>query len=295
MLLKPPTVDLIPEIIFILVTMKHNGQYMLVRLCIIFIFICCNGLVLAQSMAAGPRITALGSNGAALQDVWSLQSNQAGIAALKRPTASVSYQREYLNPDLNSKAAVLVYPFRHNVLGIGLHSFGFSAYNEQKASFSYAKNFGEKLFASITYNYHQIKISQYGNAKAYSIETGFQYFVSESLLIGAHIANPTRSSYSNQVNASIPVIIELGASYAFSDKLLLNAGVEKIYHSVSDFKAGIEYKPIMWLAFRGGLSANQLKEYAGFGLLYKNFHLDTAIASHPQLGFSPQLAISYEF
>ncbi|MDF3078766.1 MAG: hypothetical protein K0S09_2655 [Sphingobacteriaceae bacterium] len=224
-----------------------------------------------------------------------MQSNQAGIAAVKRPALSAAYQSQYLNPDLSTKSAVLVYPLQGNALGLSFESYGFSAYNEQKASFSYAKNFGGKLFAALAFNYHQVKIPQYGDAKAYSFEAGAQYFLSENLLLGAHLANPSSSKYSNQLSTVIPSIYEVGASYRVSNKLLLNSGLVKELELKADFRSGLEYQVIDWLAFRGGVSANPFRQYAGFGLLYNNFRIDAAVATHPDLGISPQIALSYEF
>lgn len=237
----------------------------------------------------------MGSSGAAVQDVWSLQSNQAGIAGLRKPIASVAFQSQYLNPDLSTKSAVAVVPYKTNAFGLSFQSYGFSAYNEQKASFSFAKAFGDKILAALTFNYHQTKIAQYGNANAFSFEAGAQYQLIEGLLLGIHVANPTRSVYSNQLNVIIPAVFEAGAAYEFSDKLLLSTAFQKTLDQNTDFKAGLEYKAINWLAFRGGVSANPFRQYAGFGMLYKDIRVDVAVASHPTLGISPQLALSYEF
>jgi hypothetical protein len=251
-------------------------------------------LALCQSNP-GPRITALGTSGVALQDVWSLKSNHAGIAALKRPAFSAAYQSQYLNPDLSTKSAVFVYPFKGNAVGLSFQSYGFSAYNEQKTSFTYAKSFGDKLYAALAFNYHQVKISQYGDAKAYSFEAGVQYFLTQNLLLGAHLANPSESKYSNQLSTIIPTVYEIGASYKVSNKLLLNSGLEKTIDLETDFKAGLEYQVIDWLAFRGGVSANPFRQYTGFGLVYNSFRVDAAVATHPDLGISPQIALTYEF
>lgn len=249
----------------------------------------------SQEINLGPRLTAIGNTGVAMNDVWTLQSNQAGTTGLKKPTASVSYRNSYLNRELSTQSAVIVYPTGRNAIGLSLQNYGFSAYSEQKIGLSYAKRFGNSVAASLNFNLHQVKIAHYGSARAYSVEAGLQYHVDEKLLIGTHISNPNRSAFDRDVDAFIPVSLEFGASYKVTDKVLLNSGIIKTLNSVTDFRCGLEYSVINWLAFRGGLAANPFRQFAGFGYQLQDLKIDAAASSHPNLGFSPQIALSYEF
>jgi len=251
--------------------------------------------IYSQEINLGPRVTALGNIGVALSDVWSLQSNQSGLAFLQKPIVSISYRNSYLNPELNTQSAAFVYPFGKNVLGLGFQNYGFSAYSEQKMGFSYAKRFGNSVSAALNFNLHQVKIPNYGSVQAYSAEAGLQYQVNENLTFGTHISNPGMSSYRTEIKALIPVSLEFGSSYRFSDKVLLNSGFIKGLNSISDFRCGLEYSVINWLAFRGGMSANPFRQFAGVGYQLQDLKIDAAASTHPYLGFSPQLALSYEF
>jgi hypothetical protein len=260
-------------------------------LCILFLFPLC----LYGQVNPGPRITALGTTGVALQDVWSLQSNQAGLAAVRKPIASAAYKSEFLNPDLSTQSVVIAIPYKKNVFGISFQNYGFAVYNEQRIGFAYAKNFGNTVFASLNFNYHQLKIQQYGSANAYSVEVGLQYLPTDKLVIGGHITNPGLSNYEYDVTATIPVSIEFGISYRFTNRLLLNNGIIKTLNSTTDLRTGLEYSMNQWLDFRGGFSMNPFRQYAGFGCKYNGFHIDMAVSTHSSLGSSPQIAISYEF
>lgn len=243
----------------------------------------------------GPRITALGSTGVALQDIWSLQSNQAGLAVIQHAKISGAFEKKYFSDELSNQSAVIAFPFGKNVFGLSIQNYGFSAYNEQRIGLAYAKRFGDAVFAALNFNYHQLKIQHYGNAKTFSVEGGIQYKPNPRLCIGTHITNPTQSAYSNDVNATIPINIEFGVSYNFSSKVLLNTGIIKTLNYEADFKAGLEYNLLDWMALRGGVSVNPFRQYAGFGLNYQKFSFDFASASHPNLGYTPQVALSYEF
>ncbi len=251
--------------------------------------------VFSQELNSGPRITALGNIAPALHDVWSLQSNQAGIAQLERPIAALAYQNNYFNTDISTQSAVFAYPIKNNVFGISFQNYGFSEYNEQKIGFAYAKRFGKGLSIALNFNAHQVKISQYGNAFAYSVEAGFQFKVNDRLTLGSHVANPNKSGYRKDVDAAVPTLLEVGAAYYLSDKVLFNSGLIKDLDLQTDARFGMEYHVVEWFTLRGGINANPFRQMLGFGCKYHRLQVDLAATSHPVLGYSPQMSLGYEF
>ena len=73
------------------------------------------------------------------------------------------------------------------------------------------------------------------------------------------------------------------------------ADVRKLLNYPVDFSTGIEYNLMRWVSLRGGVSINPFKQYTGIGITYNKIQLDIAVTSHPTLGFSPQIALTYEF
>lgn len=246
-------------------------------------------------ISPGPRSLAMGSAGTALQDVWSLQHNPAGIAHLTRPIFALAYQRHFSIQDLSTQRAVFAIPFNKNVLGISFQRYGFNEYLEQTSSIAYAKNFSGALALSIMIKHHQLSIAKYGSDGLISMDAGIQYRINEQLWIASHISNPAKTSLNDLAATNLPVALSFGVSYIFSDKILVLSDIQKVLNSGIDTKIGMEYKLIKWFAMRGGLSANPFRQYAGFGIIYHRFVLDMAISSHLQLGYSPNVAFSYEF
>jgi hypothetical protein len=243
----------------------------------------------------GPRSLAMGSAGAALQDVWSLQYNQSGIAHLSRPVFALAYQRHFSDQELNTQKAVFAIPFSNHVFGIGFQRYGIKEYIEQTTSLAYSKNFSGALSLSIAIKHQQLSIAKYGSESLISVDAGMQYRVNEKFWIASHISNPAKTSFNDLASSNLPVTLSLGASFIFSDKVLLISDVQKLLNAGMDTKIGMEYKLINWFVIRGGLSVNPFKQYGGFGLIYQRFALDVAISSHLNLGYSPNLAFSYEF
>ncbi len=243
----------------------------------------------------GPRITAMGNAGVALQDVWGVQKNQAGIASLKNAVLSVGYENRFSIKELGTQSAIFVLPIKNYTIGASFQSYGVNAYKETKTGLSLARAFGPKLLTAININYHQLKIENYGNTQSFSVEVGLQYEALPRLWLGTHIANPNQSKYRDQTEQIIPAHIQFGASYIFSDQLIISSELEKTLDAQADFKAGLEYKVVKFIAIRGGISVNPFKQFAGFGIKYQKLNLDFTVASHPVLGYSPQISVGYEF
>lgn len=247
------------------------------------------------SQITGPKITALGNAGVAIQDIWSSKSNQAGLLSLKTPAFSIGYENRFSIKELSTQTAVVAIPFKNVVMAASFQAYGNKAYNETKTGLSLAKSFGPKLYLALTLNHHQLKVENYTNENAVTVDAGLQYQALPNLWFGAHIANPNQNKFDNLEDQILPTHIQFGISYLFTDKVLLSTEIDKTLDTAPDFKLGLEYKIVSLLALRGGISANPFKQYTGFGLDYQNIKLDFAIASHPVLGYSPQLALGYEF
>lgn len=252
-------------------------------------------LSVSAQLSSGARIVAMANAGVALQDVWSLTENQAGIAELKGPIVSAGYEQRFFDKDLNSQSLVFVLPIAKSVFGATFQKYGISSFNEQKVGLTYAKHYGTNLNLAVNLNFHHLNISSYGSANTFSTEVGMQYKLSKTLLLGAHIANPNRSNYNKDVNVSIPVSMQLGFAYLISDEVLLVNTFIKTLGYATDFKVGGEYKVIRWLSLRGGVSMNPFKQFAGVGFNYQHISVDIATTSHTILGYTPQLAMSYAF
>ena len=244
----------------------------------------------------GARLTAMGNNGAAVADIWSLQGNPSGISSIKEITASANYAKHLFSNEVSTQGLVIAVPLKNNFVGISFQRYGFSAYNENKIGFAYAKKFGNQFSTAINLNYHQLKISNYGSSTGFSIDVGVLYQLNKQITLGSFVGNPSKQSFNTkEILATIPTSINIGASYLASDKVLIATTISKVLKETIDVRIGIDYKMVEFLSLRGGLSANPFKQYAGFGINYKKFLLDMATVYEANLGYAPQIGISYGF
>ena len=266
---------------------KQNLLLLLLSFCISNIY--------AQNLT-GPKLTAMGNTGAAVNDIWSIEANIAGITNLSSPTIALNYINYHFNNEISTQALVFILPLNKNYLGLSIQRYGITEYNEIKAGFAFAKKFGTNLSIAIKGNYHQIKINNYGTTTGFSADVGVMYNLNKQLTFGLYINNPAHQKYTtNTVKNNIPSTISMGASYHASNKILIAASINKQFDNKFDVGFGIDYKLLEIISLRGGLTMKPFKQYVGIGLNHKKFNVDLAIENDPNLGYSPQIALAYAF
>lgn len=248
----------------------------------------------AQSL--GPKLTAMGNNGVSVPDAWAMEINPAGISKVEKSTIALNYAKYLFSSEISSQGLVASTSFKNNAIGVHIFRYGFSAYNEIKAGFTYAKSFGEKLSFGINTNYHQIKILNYGQANTFSVDVGGLYQFNKQLVFGASYLNISSQKYNKQeLVAEIPSVINIGLTYLPSDKIEVAGSVSKSLKQAIDVHIGFDYKLYNLISLRAGFSVKPFKQYAGIGLNYNKFKLDMATIYDNNLGYTPQIAMAYAF
>ncbi|MFM6953773.1 MAG: hypothetical protein ACKOWL_02190 [Sphingobacteriaceae bacterium] len=244
----------------------------------------------------GARIGAMAETGVVLADAWSINSNQAGMRAVLKPLASLAYQRNVFSTEIVTQSAAFQFPLHAYTIGLVVSNYGFEVYNVQQIGMAVAKSFGPNLSAAMRFNYHQVHIPAYGKSTAFTADVGFLYQFSKRIGLGAHVQNVSNSSFANMaIYSPIPLLIDFGLSYKSTDQLLLVATLQQSLNRTPQPKLGIEYQVIPVLALRGGLSFNQLKQFAGLGLEINKMRIDWSVSSQNTLGTGSQISFQYEF
>lgn len=254
---------------------------------------------------SGAKSAAMGTAGATLTDIASVQQNTAGFAAIKTVSGSLFYENKFLVPELKLSAFTLALPVKKlGTFGLCVNYFGFSLFNQKKTGLAFAKNLGDKFSAGVQINYLFTHIAEnYGTKSAFTAEAGIQARLNQRLSIGVHLYNPTRTMLSDYNDERIPIVMKLGLAYSFSDKVTAVLESEKDFSYRPAFKFGIDYRVIKELSLRTGLrrlaSIDVMTNYSilcfGFGLNIKKLTLDVASTFHPALGFTPHISLSHDF
>ena len=182
-------------------------------------------------------------------------------------------------------------------LGVNAVFFGYSKYNETKIALAYSRKFGERFSAGIQMDLLNVyQAEEYGSSAALAVEAGILTEPVDDLFIGAHVYNPTNSSFSSGDLSDVPVIFQAGIGYYFTEKVFITAETEKDTGHKAVFQGGIEYNIIKNIFARLGLSSHEMSSYSfGVGFVHKGIDADMAFSHHQILGYTPHVSFSYSF
>ncbi|WP_257669882.1 hypothetical protein [Parapedobacter tibetensis] len=243
----------------------------------------------------GPRFEAMGYTGAALQGIYSLTANPAGLTGIEYLTANISYQHHFLTTDITSQSALLGVPTRLGIFGLAANRYGLKeAYDETKVGFSFAKQFGTRFSVGMSAGYHQLFIPNYLSVSSLSVDMGLQYHFERGATIGFQYTNIGNADYGQDIYGIIPTYIRIGGSYPLAQVIVSSDVVYRLERSLGGH-FGIEYRIANLVCLRGGLSINPMQQHAGFGIYWQRFMFDAAATFHPRLGTSPQIGLCYAF
>lgn len=249
-----------------------------------------------EQLPAGARAAGMGYTGLTVADLWSIRLNPAGLAGLDKPVAGGFYQSHWLSPDLAQQGLAVAVPLGKGTLGISGDRFGYTLYNETRASVAYAMRFGEGLRAAVQMDYLGVRLGEnYGSASTIAAEFGVQARLTEALWIGAHVYNPNRAKLGGPYDERVPTLLRAGFGYTFSKKLLMTLEVEKDIDRAERMRMGIEYHPNEVLYLRTGITTGPVQGHFGAGFRLDRFDIDLGVAVRSQFGTTPILGLNYRF
>lgn len=254
------------------------------------------------TFAAGDFITigaqegGIGVNSVAISNAYSANNNQAATAFLEAPAFGLYYLNNYTTLGINTFAASGAYPVKNGAVGLTMNYSGYNAYNETKVGISYAQQLAKFLSISAQLDLLSLRVQGLGSKTIPTFEIGIFAKPSEELTLGAHIYNPLKLKLDEESGELLSSLFRLGASYRIRKKALISVEFSKNIRENYSFRAGIEYFVIDKLCLRVGFSTEPILGSFGIGIVLKeSLRIDIASTYHQQLGFSPQIGISYGF
>lgn len=244
----------------------------------------------------GARNSGMGNTGLTLADVWAIRYNQAALADISQIAVGISYESRFFTKSLGIQSFAFVLPTKSGTFGINYTGFGDNLYRETKLGLGYGMKLSDKFNIGIRLNYHSLRLgNNYGKANNLTFEIGFVAKPTKNLEIGFHLFNPSAVKLNDYQNEIIPVIMNLGISYKFSDKLRTNVEIEKDIEHPYSLKIGLEYLPLEYLYIRAGITTNPTMPTIGFGVVKNQFKIDFSSSFHSSLGITPALGMTYTF
>lgn len=265
----------------------------------IFIIILCIAPALkAQDVfLPGSRSQALAGVSVCLSDCWSVYGNQAGLSRISRSTIGGTFQNRFLVKELSSSSGIFILPIQSSVFAFSVYQFGKNTFRQEKFGITFSRSLNPKLHFGIQFNYYRYFLAGENRTIGSSgLELGFQYQLTNRLLMGIHTLNPYKTvikTFSGEY--SYPTRFNFGAYYQLSDSFGFVTEIEKDLIYSLNIKTGLEYNIRNKLFIRTGISGKPYQLSAGMGFVEKKIKIDLAVAYNQYLGNSPSVSFQYQF
>ena len=247
----------------------------------------------AQVETGARHIALGGSDEANNNDIFSIFNNPAGTSNIASGKAGFFYSPfPFGIKELANGNFALTQPTSLGNFNIGLSTYGFELYKENKFVIGYSNKILENFLFGFTTYYQTAKIKRYGESGQFNFSLGGLFLLSPNINLGFSLHNPLRYSDS-EINQ--PLIYNLGFSYFLMEQTSINFTICKEIDFPISLKFGVEYSILEYINLRIG-THNEPNIYSGgIGINYSLFTIDYAVTSHQELGFTHQFDVIIEF
>ncbi len=245
---------------------------------------------LGLNAGEGAKSLGMGGTGVAIEGIYGMFHNQAGIIEVENLSVVIDAQRRFSLADLSSYSGAIVKNTKLGHFGIMISNYGSEVYQDQKIGLAYARKLTDILSIGAQFNTLLLSIDDFGSATNFSFELGINAKLSNELNLSAHVNNPVSIEITE--NTQIDTRFRFGIKYVPSSKIELLSEIDKILDSPMNFRAGIQYSLFEKLELRCGYST--AIGTIGFGLHYSlsnSIALDFGYSTHAQLGSTPGISL----
>lgn len=244
----------------------------------------------------GSRSQALAGISVCMADCWSVFGNQAGLAPTGHLTIGGSFQNRFLVKELSTSSGLIVLPVHSSVFAFSAYQFGKTTFRQEKMSIAFARSLTPRLHFGIQYNYYRFFLEENKTMGSFGLELGFQYQLTDRLLLGFHALNPYKVSIETLSGKySYPSLFNIGANFHLSESFTFLTELQKDRLYPLNIKTGLEYAILNKLFIRTGISGKPYQLTAGMGFSLKMLTVDMAVAYNQYLGNSPSVSFQYQF
>ena len=228
-------------------------------------------------------------------DPWVTWHNPAGLASLESFKSSACFAPEPFGmKELRTISAALAFPTPFFNLGVVVDDLGSSLYRESTAAIGAGGAIGGGAGVGVAVNIGAVSIERYGSAWTLTLDLGARLEVLESVSLGYTWKNISGATVGGSGDG-LPEIQILGVCYTPHALSQLTVDLEKDIRFPFVVRAGIELHILDQLAFRFGCSTNPDTFAVGLGATMSGWECAYAFNTHPQLGMTHAIGVSFEF
>ena len=243
----------------------------------------------------GTKAIGMANAFSALSDnCWATSYNPAGLTGISGFQCSVFIVPEQFGlQELKTSAIAAAAPLSFAAMGITAEKFGFDLYSETEFGLAFARKIDRNISAGLSFQYYRLDIARYGTANSFFISGGLMAHVLERVDVGFS-ANNITSAHLGRTGEKMPQVMNLGACWHPYHDLQISMEMEKDVRFPSSLKMGIEQMVFSVIALQAGVANNPDKYSFGIAAEYSLFEFGYAGYSHPDLGWTHQIELSFK-
>jgi len=225
-------------------------------------------------------------------DVFSIEHNQAELAAIKKFSIGVNGERRFLLNDLSNYVVSAALPLKEGAFGTIINRSGNDGYSQSLFALSYGRKMNEWVNIGIQFNYYLINRIYFGNASSINADISLLGHITDQIYAGFQLHNVMPSAI-NKNDQRIPFQLSGGLGYDVSKELFLGIMIHKIETVAIDWIPEIDYTINNILSARLGIQSSNSIYYGAVDIILGNYKLEITSSVHPYLGITPGLGIIY--
>lgn len=244
-----------------------------------------------ESMDPGAANEGLGGITTTSKGAHAVAANPAGISYISGRQVRVSASVPFGMTSLSSTTAAYLFPFKKGIKAAATVSrFGNKFYSDQSISAAVAHHIGFIRLGG-RLNLTEVRMQETRTRFVPVAEFGGIVEALSSLCFGAYVYNFNLGRISK--SDYLPVEMKAGMSWTPFSNTLVRLELDQQFGFPAMIRTGLQYTVSEMVFLRSGVSTHPLQTHWGAGLAFKNWTGDYAVVSHPYLGFSHYLSLSY--
>lgn len=252
--------------------------------------------VRSQTETIDIRAYGMASTGAGIQTTNYISVNPGIIPSGRKTLISCHAINNYNIKELSPYSTRILHKWGNNTsLQGGIGKMGNAHYSLNFFDAGLSKRIGQKLYAGIRINYNYWRLDELEKTPNdfWSTELGVFAAIKSGLFYGAIIRNPVRFRMNAIEQNNLQTELNQGLSFRLTEKILIACSFLQKSKNQFSFQSGTEYQAHKKLLLRFGLQTTPFSQCYGFTFLTQNLGLDMGYKTHPVLGNSAAIALTF--
>lgn len=218
--------------------------------------------------------------------------NPAAASWATRYAATAGYARPFDLEALDQVQLNVILPFRSNVAGLNVYSFGSSLYSELAVMGNLSRRLTPWLAVGLSAGTGEISIKNYGTDRTWMADAGLVFY-QPHVQLGISSVNLVATEMERYGTDPVPREGVVSLSIIPDDRLRFMTEYVATQYRTPAFRFGGELMIYQNLFLRSGFDTDTERIHLGLGFSFDGFQVDGSYDHHPWLGWTRAFGVGW--